>query len=76
LLLAAVAPFLFGKYCGHGWGVLAALGDVGGWLYLNQKYFGTNRLALSTRIIWFLGLAYIAFATVFEGAHFLSLTPP
>jgi hypothetical protein len=41
-----------------------------GWLYVNQKYFGKNRLALSTRLIWFLGLAYIVFAAVFEGAHF------
>jgi len=69
LLLALVAPFLLGKYCSHGWGLVAAIADIVGWLYLNQKYFGKNRMALSTRIIWLMGFAYIVFAAVFEFTH-------
>jgi hypothetical protein len=76
LLIFAVAPFLLGKYCGHGSGLFVAIVDLSGWIWLEKKYFGKQRLAFSTRVIWFLGLAYVLFAVVFQAAHFLSLNSP
>jgi hypothetical protein len=70
VLLAFVAPFLIGWYCGHGWGLLTVIADILGWLYLNQKYFRKNQLALSTRAIWLILLAGLAVVAVFEGLHF------
>lgn len=73
-LVALISPFLLGKYFGYGWGLLAAIADIGGWFYLDRKYF--RQLARSTRLISLLCLAYFLFAALFQGAHFLSLTGP
>jgi len=69
VLFAFVAPFVIGWYCGHGWGLLAAIADIIGWFYLNINYIRKKRLALSTRAIWLLGLAYLVVVTIFELTH-------
>jgi hypothetical protein len=51
LLLALVAPFLLGRYCGHGWGLLVAIVDAFAWFYLDRKHL--RKGALSTRLIGF-----------------------
>jgi hypothetical protein len=69
VLLAFVAPFLLGRYCGHGWGLLAAIADILGWLYLNQIFFCKKQMALSTRAIWLILLGGLVVVAVFEFTH-------
>jgi hypothetical protein len=69
LIFGLIAPFVLGKYCGHTWGLFAAIGDICAWFYLNKKYGGKNRLSLSTRMVWLMGFAYIVFAVVYEFMH-------
>ena len=69
VLLAFIAPLLLGRYCGHGWGLVAAIGDIVGWLYLSQRYFRKKQLAASTRLIWLLLLACLGVIAVFEFTH-------
>ena len=69
LVFCLSAPSLLGRFVGHGWGLFAAIADIVGWFYLNHKYCGKNKLALSTRIIWLLFLAFLVVNAAFEFTH-------
>jgi hypothetical protein len=67
VLLVIVAPCLLGKFCGHGWGLVAGAGAILGWVYFGRK-MSLFECALSTRIIWLLGLVVIVCEALFEFA--------
>lgn len=69
LLFCLIAPSLLGRFVSHRWGLLAAIVDIVGWFYLNHKYCGKNRLALSTRAIWLILLGSLVVIAVFEFTH-------
>jgi hypothetical protein len=69
VLLAFVAPFVIGRYCGHGWGLLTAIADLVGWFYLSLRCYGKRRLTVSTRIIWLLMLVCLVVIAAFELTH-------
>ena len=66
-MLVLVGPCLLGRFCGHGWGVVAGAGAIVGWLYLGRRIQLSER-AFSTRIIWLLGLAVVVCSALFEFA--------
>ncbi len=64
LIFCLFAPFIIGRYCGHGWGFSAGMASVLAWLSLARKI----ALPPITRLII---LAYLVFIVIFELMHLL-----
>lgn len=63
--IIVATPFLIGRFCGDGWGLLAAIVAIAVWLCAIKLWFFPT-----VRLIWSVFLVVLVFFAIFEAARF------
>lgn len=66
LIIEIFAPFFVDKFCGHVFGLLAAIANIVGWFYFGLRL----RMTLSTRVvIWVIPFLFVILVAIVEMAQ-------
>ena len=65
LCAALLAPWLVGRFIGHGWALLVVAGDVVGWVCLYRR----QAFAPVTLLVWIGFLVYLLFVAALQLMH-------
>jgi hypothetical protein len=67
IIIEIFAPFFIDKFCGHVYGLIAAIANIGIWLYFGLRL----RMTIGTRIIiWLIPFLFVILVAIVEIAKF------